>query len=76
MSSAFRMIENSALELNKNQRAALAKKLINSLDEQVDDDANEAWLDEISRRKAEVKSGKVNTLSGEELHKAVRERLG
>lgn len=70
------MIENSALELNKNQRAALAKKLINSLDEQVDDDANEAWLDEISRRKAEVKSGKVNTLSGEELHKAVRERLG
>ncbi|MEX0608059.1 MAG: addiction module protein [Balneolaceae bacterium] len=75
MITDFKEIEDSALELDEKHRAELAKRLINSLDEQIDDDIEQAWIDEIRRRKAEIKSGKVTPISGEEVHKAARERL-
>jgi len=68
----FREIENSALELNEKQRAALAKRLITSLDEHVDENIDQAWIDEVRRRKEEIKSGKVTPVPGEEVHREAR----
>ncbi|CAN5268060.1 hypothetical protein BH23BAC3_BH23BAC3_01450 [soil metagenome] len=71
----FKEIENSALELDEKHRAELAKRLIKSLDEQVDDDIEQAWIDEVHRRKEEMKSGKVTPIPGEEVHKEARKLL-
>jgi len=68
----FREIENSALELNEKQRAALAKRLINSLDEHIDENIDQAWIDEVRRRKEEIKSGMVRPVPGEEVHREAR----
>lgn len=75
MITDYKEIQHSALELDEKHRAELAKKLIDSLDKQIDHDIEQAWIDEIKRRKAEIKSGKVTPISGQEVHKAARELL-
>ena len=75
MSTDYKEIQHSALELDENQRADLAKKLIDSLDQQFDDDIEQAWMDEVKRRKAEIQSGTVSLISGQEVHKAARDLL-
>jgi len=75
MITDFKEIQYSALELDEKHRAELAKNLINSLDEKIDENIEQAWIDEIKRRKAEIKSGKVNPISGQEVHKTARELL-
>ena len=51
------------------------KKLIDSLDQHYDEDIEQDWIDEIKRRKAEIKSGEVIPISGREVHKAASELL-
>jgi glucose-6-phosphate-specific signal transduction histidine kinase len=75
MITDFKEIQHSALELDEQHRAELAKKLIDSLDQQIDDNIDQAWIDEIKKRKAQIKSGEVAPLSGREVHKAARELL-
>ena len=75
MATDFKKIQHSALELDDNHRAELAKKLIDSLDRPIDDDVEQAWIDEINRRKAEIKSGDVTPISGQAVHKAARKIL-
>ena len=75
MITDFKEIENSALELNEKQRAELAKRLINSLDEHVDENIEQAWIEEVRRRKEEIKSGKVTPVPGEEVHREARKIL-
>ena len=75
MITDFKEIENSALELNEKQRAELAKRLINSLDEHVDENIEQAWIDEVRRRKEEIKSGKITPVPGEEVHREARKIL-
>jgi len=71
----YKEIQHSALELDEKQRAKLAKKLIDSFEQEIDDDIEQAWVDEVNRRKSEIKSGKVKPISGQEVHKAARELL-
>ncbi|PWN07071.1 addiction module protein [Rhodohalobacter mucosus] len=75
MITDFKEIEHSALELDKKRRAELAKRLIKSLDEEIDSDIEQSWIDEVTRRKEEIKSGKVSPLLGEEVHKEARKIL-
>jgi len=75
MNTDFKEIEHFALKLDEKHRAELAKRLINSLDEQVDENIEQTWIDEVNRRKEEIKSGKVTPISGEEVHKAARKLL-
>jgi putative addiction module component (TIGR02574 family) len=75
MITDFKEIENSALKLDEKHRAELAKRLIESLDEQVDENIEQAWIDEVHRRKKEIKSGKVTPIPGEEVHNDVRKLL-
>ena len=48
-----------ALKLPPEARAALAGSLLDSLDQEVDEDAETAWHAEIGRRLRELDSGKV-----------------
>jgi len=75
MITDYKEIENSALELDEKHRAELAKRLINSLDEHVDEDIEQAWIDEVHRRKEEIKSGKVTPIPGKEVHNEARKLL-
>ncbi len=75
MITDYKEIQHSALELDENHRAELAKKLIDSLDQHYDDDIEQAWIDEIKRRKAEIKSGEVTPIPGHEVLKTARELL-
>ena len=60
-----------ALALPVEARAALATSLIESLDDFVDESAEAAWEQEITRRMAELKAGTVQTIPWSE----VRRRL-
>jgi len=48
-----------ALLLPAEGRAALADSLLESLDDEVDEGAEQAWLDEIQRRLREIDAGAV-----------------
>jgi putative addiction module component (TIGR02574 family) len=64
-----------ALGLSDKERAELAGNLIASLDATVDPDADAAWQQEVVRRLDEVQSGKVNTISWEEVQQKGRSLL-
>ena len=60
-----------AMELPPEARAALAGSLIDSLDEEVDDDAEAAWGAEIDRRQRELDSGSVKAVPWSEARKKI-----
>ena len=55
-------ILRDALALPLDARAALAGSLLESLDTEVDEDAEAAWATEVNRRLAEFDSGVVKTI--------------
>ena len=66
----------SALRLPPAARAALADSLIESLDTQVDADAEEAWRNEIANRLADLDSGRVQTVAWDDVRRQLRARSG
>ncbi|HMD15186.1 MAG TPA: addiction module protein [Terriglobales bacterium] len=65
-----------ALALPDKERADLAGSLIESLDAAVDEDAEAVWQEEIARRLEEVRSGKVKTISWDDVRQKGRTLLG
>ena len=63
------------LHLPAADRARLAHALISSLDETVDDDAEQAWEIEIEKRVKEIRSGKVKGIPASKVFKRVRASL-
>ena len=61
-----------ALTLSEKERAELASNLIHSLDPTVDADVELAWQEEIARRLEEVESGRVKTVSWEDVRRKGR----
>jgi putative addiction module component (TIGR02574 family) len=68
-------IEREALELPLSKRAALAHKLLLSLDNLSEAEHEQAWLEEAARRAAEIDSGAAQTISGEEVSRQARALL-
>lgn len=64
-----------ALALPDRERADLAGGLIDSLDDNVDENAEAAWQEEIVRRLEDVQSGKVKTTSWDEVRQKGRTLL-
>jgi putative addiction module component (TIGR02574 family) len=62
MKSAPKKVLEEALRLPPAARAALAGRLIESLDDLVDEDAEAAWSKEIARRIDDLDKGKVKTV--------------
>lgn len=54
---------NDALALGEADRARLVAKLVESLDGELDADADEAWASEIERRLARIDAGQAKLVS-------------
>lgn len=64
-----------ALKLPPAARAALADSLIDSLDQEVDENAEEAWRSEIALRVRDLDSDAVQTITWDEVRRQLRTRL-
>jgi putative addiction module component (TIGR02574 family) len=67
-------ILKDALALPAKARAALAGSLLESLDTEVDEDAEAAWATELNRRVAELDSGVVKTIPWAEIRRRLAVR--
>ena len=73
METPLEILESEALKLTLGERAALAQRLLASLDE--DAQIEDAWAAEIERRIAEVESGAVQVIPIAEAVARVRAAL-
>ena len=64
-----------ALSLSPEARAALIDSLLESLDVEVDDDAEEAWREEIYRRLQQIDSGAVKLIPWDDARRRLWTRL-
>lgn len=71
MSREADKILEDALDLPPEARAAVAGRLIESLDGEIDEDAEAAWSAEISRRLTQLDSGSVKTIPWEEARRLI-----
>lgn len=65
---------NEALQLPSAARAALAAKLIDSLDADVDEGTESAWHTEINRRLEEIDEGRVSPTPWSEVRESILRR--
>jgi hypothetical protein len=75
MSTELEQLKEDLLALPTNSRASLAHALIQSLDDEVDADAELLWRDEIRRRDAQIRSGQAMLKPAEQVLREARERL-
>ena len=73
MDTELEKLEAEALKLGLGERAALAQRLLASLEE--DTEIEEAWAQEVERRIAEIESGAVQLIPIEEALARVRAAL-
>ena len=75
MITDLKEIENSALNLNKKDKARLADKLLQSIHGKIDPDIELAWIDEVQKRKETLKSGEASLHSASGVLKEARKRI-
>ena len=68
-------IEQTVLQLPVQQRAELARKLLQSLDDQNQDEIAQSWNAVATRRAAELDSGRADVVPAEEVNRAARALL-
>lgn len=73
--TAARDLRGEVLSLPREERAGLARELIESLDPAQDDDAEQAWLDEAERRASEVSSGQAQLEDWADVRERVAKKL-
>lgn len=69
-------ITEAAIRLEPSARAALADKLIESLESEEPDEIQRLWAAEAIRRRDEVRAGKVQPVAGEQVLEEVRRLVG
>ena len=74
MSITVEALEAEVLKLAPRERSRLLERLIISLD--ADAEVEEAWAREADRREAELDSGAVAAIPGDQMMKRLRARLG
>ena len=62
-------------KLSPNQKAELARTLIDSLDEDLDEAVEQLWLDEAARRYEAYRRGEMSSRPAAEVFARVRARL-
>jgi putative addiction module component (TIGR02574 family) len=65
-----------ALRLTEEERAALAGELIDSLDSDVDPDAEAAWAAEIRTRVSDIEAGRAKTIPWSEARRRIHAAAG
>lgn len=76
MKRTFEEILREALSLSKRDRAELAERLVESLDTAKEESFRRLWITEALRRREEVLSGRVQTVTGDEALASVRRAVG
>jgi putative addiction module component (TIGR02574 family) len=69
-------LEAEALKLTEDDRAALARALVASLDAPADAGAVDAWDDELLRRLADIEAGVATFVDRDELRSGLLARIG
>ena len=62
-------------KLSSKEKAELARTLIDSLDEDLDDDVEQVWLDEAARRYEAYRCGEMSSRRAAEVFARARARL-
>jgi putative addiction module component (TIGR02574 family) len=75
MSALRDKLFQEALRLDEAERAALAGMLIDSIDKDVEEGVEAAWITEIERRVAELDAGTVETIPWEVVRDGLRRKL-
>jgi putative addiction module component (TIGR02574 family) len=68
-------IEEEALALPLQERAKLVERLLDSLENLPEQEAEALWLDTAERRAREIDEGRVQLVTPEELEQRVQARL-
>ena len=68
-------LQKAALSLPPDDRAALAERLLSSLDEPSEAELERVWLSEAVRRASELDGGDVQTIPEEEVRRKARSLL-
>jgi putative addiction module component (TIGR02574 family) len=68
-------LEQKVLRLSVAQRARLARVLLESLDEEAEEDVEAAWAAEAKRRVEELRSGRVKGRTSAQVHARARSAL-
>ena len=71
MSQSEAKVLKEAMALPPKRRARIAVSLLESLDDEVDMDVEEAWKEEVARRVQDLKSGAVTAVSWDEARTAI-----
>lgn len=75
MATSIERVAEQAMKLPAESRAELADRLVESLDSEEIGRIDRLWLDEAKRRRDEVRSGRVKTISGEDARRKVRRAI-
>jgi len=75
MSSQFDDLEKQARSLSREEKAALARVLIDELDPVNEPGVDELWLEEAHRRYEAYRRGEMQSISGDEAMARARNRL-
>ena len=75
MITDFKEIENSALNLDRKNKARLADKLLQSIHGKVDPEIEQAWIDEVQQRKESLESGQASLHSASDVLNEARKRI-
>jgi hypothetical protein len=76
MPPSVERLAEEAMKLPGESRARLADLLVESLDAEELGRIDRLWLAEAKRRRDEVRAGSVNTISGDEARRRVRDVIG
>ncbi len=68
-------LRHELLTLPRKERADLALRLIQSLDEGAEEDVNAYWKEELVRRSRQIESGEAELIPADEVFKKARQRL-
>ena len=76
MNLTVEQIAAEALALPSEARALLADRLVESLDPAEDGYVRQLWAEEARRRRDDVRSGRVQTIPGDQALASVRKAVG
>ncbi len=68
-------LRHELLTLPRKERADLALRLIQSLDEGAEEDVDAYWKEELVRRSRQIESGEAALIPADEVFKKARQRL-
>jgi putative addiction module component (TIGR02574 family) len=74
MAKSARELFEEAMRLDPKERATLMRLLVDSIDAESEEGAEEAWRAEIERRISELDSGQVQAVPWEELRARLYQR--